>query len=57
MIDRELLVKALAAHRLEQARQEPDLLYLRSTYDREWAEQEADQLLGHMRAIHARGGR
>ena len=57
MIDRELLVKALAARRLEQARQEPELLYLRSTYDREWAEQEADQRLGHMRAIQARGGR
>jgi hypothetical protein len=57
MIDRELLVNALTARRFEQARQEPELLYLRSTYDREWAEREADSLLGHMRPIQARGGR
>ena len=57
MINRELLVRALAARRLEQARQEPELLLMASTHNGEWAEQEADQLLGHMRAIHARGGR
>lgn len=57
MIDRELLVKALQARRREQARQEPELLFMASTHNGEWAEQEADQLLYHMRAIQARGGR
>lgn len=57
MIDRELLVKALTARRREQARHEPELLLLASTHNQEWAEQEADQLLHHMRVIHARGGR
>lgn len=57
MIDRELLVKALAARRLAQARQEPELVLLASTFNGEWAEQEADQLIYHMRVIQARGGR
>jgi hypothetical protein len=57
MIDRELLVKALTARRREQARLEPELLLMASTRNGEWAEQEADALLGHMRVIQARGGR
>jgi hypothetical protein len=57
VIDRELLVKALTARRLQQARQEPELLLMASTHNGEWAEQEADALLGHMRVIRARGGR
>jgi hypothetical protein len=57
VIDRELLVKALTARRFAQARQEPELLAMRSTHNGEWAEQEADALLGHMRVIQARGGR
>jgi hypothetical protein len=51
MIDRELLVKALTARRLQQAYGgETELLYLTSTHNGEWAEQEADALLGHMNA-------
>lgn len=57
VIDRELLVKALAARRREQAHLEPELLLMASTHNGEWAEQEADQLIYHMRAIQARGGR
>jgi hypothetical protein len=58
VIDRELLVKALTARRLQQAYGgETELLYLTSTHNGEWAEQEADALLGHMRVIQARGGR
>jgi hypothetical protein len=56
VIDRELLVKALTARRLQQARHEPELFAMRSTYDGSWAREEADQLLSIMRGIQARGG-
>lgn len=44
-MERDLLIRALALRRLEQAREDFTLCYDASTYNREWATAEADHLL------------
>lgn len=44
-MERDLLIRALALRRLEQAREDVTLCYDASTYNRECAMQEADHLL------------
>lgn len=50
-IDRDLLVKALQARRLEQISDHPELRFMPSTFNGAWAQTEADRLIVHMERI------
>jgi hypothetical protein len=48
---RDLLASALIARHHAQIRNQPELMFMRSTWDAaEWARAEADTLLAHIRA-------
>jgi hypothetical protein len=52
---RDVLADALIAHHRAQIRSQPELMFMRSTWDAdEWARAEADTLLTHIRAALAR---
>ena len=49
---RDVLASALIARHRAQIRSQPELMFMRSTWDAdEWARAEADDLLAHIRAV------
>lgn len=51
---RDLLASALIARHRAQIRNQPELMFMRSTWDAdEWARTEADTLLAHIRTVLA----